>query len=627
MQHAETMVETRSTGNSDVWLRVIQINDVYELENFASLKTLVDEKVGQADRDLVVLAGDFLGPSLLSSLNHGASMVDCLNHCGFTHVCLGNHETDVSMDELDKRIGQSTFTWLNSNMPQLNGILQKNKTNKHEVLEVVNGNGVSKKVGLLGLLTADPAVYRPGSFADCEIQPVIETTEEKLLPSLKGRVDLILPLTHQSIEDDREFCEAFGCDVFPVIIGGHDHTIFQETVNGCRVSKTGYDAQHVAVIDIRWSSQQPRPTIAIELFDTADFEPDNEMALRVASHQELVAQLERAKLFPVSEWLVSESDTFSTVNNRLGPNLATTALTTLFRMGLRAELALMNAGSIRGNTEYSRDCSFTWKDLKSEIPYPTSLVTLYVPGRVLQDTITFSRRHAHTDPPVAHGGYIHTCDAVKFEPDGIHISLINEMEFDPDNSYLTVLPLPFLMGIDNLEPLMHWVESNGIHIDQESCVPAKNVIVEVYSTLIWLQLGSFNQLDKDKTGRIGRDAIERRVKEIYGPDVADFVVDNIMSIADTDGSDCVSPMEMAMVHFAARDMVHRRASRRHSSIIRDTVRNVLGEEVSEIQADGIARELEQVFDRSPSGNINRASIRQVLGTLRRKSLLLNGPGF
>ena len=40
-----------------------------------------------------------------------------MNHTPVDYVCFGNHETDLKIDELRKRIDQSEFAWINSNMP------------------------------------------------------------------------------------------------------------------------------------------------------------------------------------------------------------------------------------------------------------------------------------------------------------------------------------------------------------------------------------------------------------------------------------------------------------------------------------------------------------------------------
>ena len=53
-------------------IRIIQVTDVYKLENFPSLKTLINEKRNeqhkQGGKTISVLTGDFLAPYLLSSL-------------------------------------------------------------------------------------------------------------------------------------------------------------------------------------------------------------------------------------------------------------------------------------------------------------------------------------------------------------------------------------------------------------------------------------------------------------------------------------------------------------------------------------------------------------------------------
>jgi 2',3'-cyclic-nucleotide 2'-phosphodiesterase (5'-nucleotidase family) len=38
--------------------------------------------------------GDFLGPSPMSAFDKGAHMITAMNLCGFTHLCVGNHEFD-----------------------------------------------------------------------------------------------------------------------------------------------------------------------------------------------------------------------------------------------------------------------------------------------------------------------------------------------------------------------------------------------------------------------------------------------------------------------------------------------------------------------------------------------------
>jgi len=51
----------------------------------------------------VTLAGDFVSPSTLSSIDGGRGMVKTLRACGVTHVSLGNHEADIKQGVLRER--------------------------------------------------------------------------------------------------------------------------------------------------------------------------------------------------------------------------------------------------------------------------------------------------------------------------------------------------------------------------------------------------------------------------------------------------------------------------------------------------------------------------------------------
>ena len=132
-------------------LRIVSVNDVYSLENLPRLKSLVDHYRRQSDSDalIVVLAGDFLAPSLLSSIDAGRGMVDCLNHAGVTHVVLGNHEDDLPAEELRRRLTELAPKCLGTNVRA--GL----ELPRHDVIDV---GGL--KVGLVGVVMADPSVYR-----------------------------------------------------------------------------------------------------------------------------------------------------------------------------------------------------------------------------------------------------------------------------------------------------------------------------------------------------------------------------------------------------------------------------------------------------------------------------------
>ena len=83
-------------------VRLCSINDVYELGNLPRLRTFVKSLSPQPSA--VVLAGDFVSPSTLSSIDGGRGMIATLRAAGVTHACFGNHEADVKLSILGERM-------------------------------------------------------------------------------------------------------------------------------------------------------------------------------------------------------------------------------------------------------------------------------------------------------------------------------------------------------------------------------------------------------------------------------------------------------------------------------------------------------------------------------------------
>ena len=610
-------------------VRILQINDVYELDNFPNLYTLIHEESKEKHIDLLLLSGDFLGPSLLSSLDEGASMVDCLNELGITHVCFGNHETDVrgGVQSILARIKQSRFQWINSNMVELDTIMD-HALPRYEIVSCSNGRNRTKKIAICGFLTNDPSLYQQDAFGGATIEDVIPSARKLFSDILQEHpdVDLILPMTHQSMEADRQFAIEFG-HLVPFVPGGHDHTVFDETINGCRILKTGHDANNAGVIDIIWHNNTtegtPRPSVEVRLLPVHNY-PQNERFLkRIEQHKLLFTELERARLFRIRNWLPRNTNhQFSTKNNRLGPTTGSTALVTLIRMGMQCQCAVVGAGSIRGNKTYDESNGFfTWKDLKTEIPFDTPITALRVPGKVLEKSIRYSRQASRQNPPVAKGGFLHTCNNINYNDVTQRIESISGEAFDPDKSYLTAMNQEIFIGIDNHVHFLEWSEASGIHPREDASTPAKLVIVKLFCTLIWLQLAPFHELDADGDGKINREDLKKAVHDIYGTDLADVMVDNIMSVADKDENDRISPLEMMVVYFVATDMKDHVGTEDEEPVLRETVCCVLGDKLTSSEIEIWVQRLRQEIDKNKDGTFNRLETAEAIGRLRRKSLL------
>lgn len=262
-------------------LRILSFNDTYELGNLPKVATIVQSL--RPRPQAVVVAGDFLSPSVLSSIDKGWGMVDVLNAVGVTHCCFGNHEADLPLQTLVDRIDDSHFTWLNTNLPDFPAPRRGGRIVPHDFVATPCGR---VRVALLGCIADEPGMFRDNTFKGLKIHSVLDgvlAAHDALSGGTSGtsssgssssssskssgggggfrsapvhaEAHAIVPLTHQSLGADKavaELCAEQGVRL-PAIIGGHEHELIVDSAGGCTIVKTGSDAFHVAVIDLHFT--------------------------------------------------------------------------------------------------------------------------------------------------------------------------------------------------------------------------------------------------------------------------------------------------------------------------------------------------------------------------------------
>jgi len=380
-------------------LRIVHINDVYILKNFAQLKTLIDQQRKGCRNMIVTLAGDFLAPSVLSSLDQGAGMVDTLGRVGVTHLCFGNHESDVPYEALRHRIEEFKGVWLNSNMPAF-----EPKLPEFDIIELTDDSGRvgSRCVGLLGFLLGGAefgSCYREGAFGGgaASIVPVLEAhaAAKKHLLTSRPVIDAVVPLTHQDQRED-EALAATG--EYAVVLGGHDHnlTVTQHGPRGTYVVKAGQDASHAVVVDLAWSSFAPpaaQPSVTTRTLKVKGQKVDEKVLAAVQRAEAPVRELESAHLIelplipdPGGTGVLARP---SSVNARYGPCTMAMYLAEALKRCMGVDAAFINSGAVRAERQYEDD--FTYADLQKECPFPSEMVVVRMDGATLAQAVEMSR--------------------------------------------------------------------------------------------------------------------------------------------------------------------------------------------------------------------------------------------
>ncbi|WP_437855252.1 5'-nucleotidase C-terminal domain-containing protein [Sorangium sp. So ce363] len=517
-------------------LRIVCVNDVYLLDNLPRLATLVRRHAAApADRFLVVMAGDFLAPSLLSSLDHGRGMVDCMNALPITHTIFGNHEADVELPELRARVQEFQGTWLNTNMPSFAPALPT-----HEILDVSSPGGRTVRIGLLGLLVHVKGLYRRDAFGGIDIEPANEAALRWTRRLLRDEgCACVIPITHQSRDQDLELARAQRDPRFPVILGGHEHEVILDDVDGCWVVKAGTDAESAAIIDLVWPAMAPPagapdlPAVTVRIEEVGAHPEDPAMRARVDRHMQIVRDLDAATLLrlpPGSE--------LSSVGTRVQQTSLGALLCSRIRDAFGADGCLFNGGGIRGGRAYRE--RFTYGDLKAEVPFSNEVVVTLLPGRVVREAVAASRSRA----PAQHGGYLQIDDRMATDARGV-LSAMDGLPLVDEREYRIALPRGLLGGMDDIAPLVRFAQERPEKVPPaDSGRDPKLVLVESFAADLVRQLGAFEAIDADGDGRVSAEELRAAASRASSETPSEVVVGEMMKALDRDGDRLVTRGEV-----------------------------------------------------------------------------------
>jgi 2',3'-cyclic-nucleotide 2'-phosphodiesterase (5'-nucleotidase family) len=524
-----------------IHLRILSTSDVYSFDNWARFFTAVQELKLPEDEDgnynVVLIPGDFLAPSVISCVDHGASMVDCLNEIGFQYCCFGNHETDVPLAALGERIKESKFKWINSNMVGLPPQYIPDVP-EYEVISMASETQ-SRSVAIIGLLTDDKFLYRSDSFGGAKIKPVADTAL-RMHERLKGEVDCIIPLTHQSMAHDRHLA-MIASDKFPVIIGGHDHSPFTETVAGVPIIKAGMDAINLAITDIVWPSKNTigsSPDVFIQLIPVKRFEPNLKIQELVTGHQtRVLSSLDAAHLVDLRRGVALTSR-----NIRMGQTTIGTFITSLLRDALSGDCCVLPSGTIRRNWEYQADHeSFSYRDLVSELPFDDDIVVVDFPGSVIEAAVQFS----HGPLRKGMGGFLQVDSGMQLDPSTSSILTICGQSFNRNKTYRLVTNILALEGIDENVPLINFFEQKylgeGPKEGDVRRVPVKAGLQTVVARRRLVQI--WNTLGDALIPHISKEYFFQHELNAHAPD---WFLDLFFKVLDFDGDGVIGVIDLAI---------------------------------------------------------------------------------
>jgi 2',3'-cyclic-nucleotide 2'-phosphodiesterase (5'-nucleotidase family) len=217
------------------------------LGGFAALDATFREERAKAKHSLYFDAGDFMTGTPLADIEYegarGGAIVAFQDLLGLDAATLGNHEFDQSIANLDALLALARHPFLAANLHRPDGSLFTGKA--YEIFDVGD-----VRVGVIGVTTDDlHSLVGKEKRTETAISPGADAIRA-LVPEVDAKSDLIVVLSHEGVEEDREIAGAVeGIDI---IVGGHSHTRLAtgETVNGVLILQAGSNGEYIGRADL-----------------------------------------------------------------------------------------------------------------------------------------------------------------------------------------------------------------------------------------------------------------------------------------------------------------------------------------------------------------------------------------
>jgi 5'-nucleotidase / UDP-sugar diphosphatase len=372
-----------ASGPSAARVSFLLVNDVYRIEEnrdgcggmarFAAAVKMERARALAEGRHLVcVHAGDTLSPSLLSSFDQGAHMIDLFNDVGLDVFVPGNHEFDFGKDIYFERMGEARFPILAANLKNSDGTLP----HYHQERLLIEADGL--KLALIGAAYEDTAsASRTGDLA---FAPAIPAVLAGAKSARAAGADLVIAIVHAGKATGAALMTTHAVDL---ILSGHNHDLHIDFDGRTALVESEQDANYVTIVEIDVARTRDEASRSLpwwpgfRVLDTAKIDPDPPMLAKVRDYQAGLAKRFGVEIATLAAPLDSRTGAVRSGESAIG-NLADA-----LRKAATAEVAIINGGAIRGDKFYPAGTKLSKRAILDELPFGNKTMLTIVPGKAI----------------------------------------------------------------------------------------------------------------------------------------------------------------------------------------------------------------------------------------------------
>lgn len=452
----------KHSGNSvspnDVVMKIVQINDVYEIDainngkngGLARVAYISDSIKKNFPNSWFFLAGDFVNPSLLGTIKingerlQGKQMVEVLNQSGLDLVTFGNHEFDLKEADLQKRINESNFRWTSANTLHLYKDGTKTPfakvqgrdtipTSEYEIFKATNASGKSLKFGVFGVtINSNPKdyVYYGDIYSDTK----------RVYNLVAPETDFVLGLTHVSLTQDEELARQI--PELPLIMGGHEHYNMLHKVGKTTITKADANVVSLYVHTLKYNTKKHKLKINSELVKVTDAYPSKPEVQEIVNKWNVLLDQNLKAVIDNPNEIVFHADT-PLDGTDIGSRSKQTNLGNIICKAMayayndEVDGVLTNGGSIRIDDKLSGNISA--KDIFRILPFGGMTVLTEMKGDLLKRILEFGVHATGT------GAYLQR-ENITQNTQGIW--LLKDKPIDSEKIYRIAISDYLLLGLD-----------------------------------------------------------------------------------------------------------------------------------------------------------------------------------
>lgn len=429
---------------------IVYDNDVHcHLDGYSILAGIKDSVQDLHKEVYTVSSGDFLSGQTLGNLSHGRNVIKMMNEVGYDVVTLGNHEFDYGIDTMFCRLDSLKAKVICCNF-------------SYKGKDIYDSYCIKNDVAFIGVVTPTTiTAASPKNFVDengnyiCDFYPneICDIVQRNVNKVKEEGAKYVILLTHLGnstnpiLNSTDLIAKTYGIDA---IIDAHQHSVIEcDTILNVKdepviLTSTGCYFNNVGVMTISENGK-----ISSKLIKCESSSPKNEKI--DSCYKQILSEFNRQM---ESQFLGTSSVDLTIMNYENSKRIVRCSetnfgdfITDAFRSTMKADIAFINAGSIRSNVERGY---FNFADIYSACPFENHISVIETTGKSIIDALEMSSYKI----PNESGGFLQV-SGLKYEVDAtIESSVI------ADSNGMLCIPKDCIRRVQDVKVLRNGVYKN-----------------------------------------------------------------------------------------------------------------------------------------------------------------------